>query len=104
MKEKINQLDFVLDYFNDIYKEAGVHHLQPVRCVRNKEEIDNYVLPHNISPIHLKCLFSGNYYKPGTTDLDVDRQNIQKYLVSFLGPALSNIQEPLIVGCRILGG
>jgi hypothetical protein len=100
-KEKINQLDFVLDFFNSIYGSASINHLQPVRKVRSSEDLKQLVAGYDISPVKVKCLFSGNYYKLNKIELDVEKENIRHY-VDYLEDLLQKPQEDLHVNCRIL--
>src|SRR5208283_4479681 len=39
-REKINQLDFVLDFYNALYDKSGITHHLPLRYVKGHEEID----------------------------------------------------------------
>jgi hypothetical protein len=100
-KEKINQLDFVLDFFNSIYDSASITHLQPVRKVIISEDLKQLVSRYNISPVKVKCLLAGNYYKLNKTELDVKKGLIRHYL-DYLENILQKPQENLHVSGRIL--
>lgn len=66
-REKINQLPFVLDFYNMIYKRMKIKHHLPLRYISNAKEIDSIIERHNAIPIYLNCLFAGNYYSKGTS-------------------------------------
>jgi len=100
-KEKINQLDFVLDFYNSIYDRYEIKHIQPVRGIRNRSEIDAMIAGYGIDPVDVKCLFSRNYYKTNTNVLDVEREDIAKYL-TLLQETLETPQAPVQIKCRVL--
>ncbi len=56
-REKTTQLDFVLDFYNTLYGDAGIKHHTPIRHIKSNDEVRKIV--HNIGAISIKldCLF-----------------------------------------------
>lgn len=79
-KEKINQLDFVLDFFNNVYADARIKHFQPVRKISQTADINSILSGFDIEPVKVKCLFSGNYRNRHSHEIDISKENIKQYL------------------------
>lgn len=101
-KEKINQLDFVLDFFNAVYEGAGIEHLQPIRKIKNNDGIVDIIADVNICPVQLNCLFSGNYYKANTAVLAIEQDKIKNYINSHLKKQLNKLKKNITVNCSLL--
>lgn len=101
-QEKINQLAFVLDFYNMVYKRMGITHHLPLRHINDSKEIDRIIDKHNAIPIYLNCLFAGNYYSKGTFNLVMDKKQIQNYVEHFLPAILNSFEKKITVKCRIL--
>lgn len=101
-REKINQLGFVLDFYNSIYDLMGIKHHLPLRYINDSKEIDRIIDKHNAIPIYLNCLFAGNYYSKGTFNLVMDKEQIQNYVEHFLPAIFNSFEKKISVKCKIL--
>lgn len=101
-REKINQLPFVLDFYNMIYKRMKIKHHLPLRHINNSKAIDKLIERHNAIPIYLNCLFAGNYYSKRTFNLVIDKKQIQNYVEHSLPAILNSFEKKITVKCRIL--
>lgn len=98
-REKINQLDFVLNFYDSIYSLMGLKHHLPIRYVNETKEIEKIVRKSNVSPINLHCLFSGNYYKNKTCELAIDKTDINNYVKKHLPKLLGKYdKKPVVIG------
>jgi hypothetical protein len=101
-KEKINQYDFVLDFYNQTYISNGIKHIQPIREISDSSEINSYVQSMNLKHVQIECLFSGNYYKTNTTDIEISKEMIREYLVSYLMKSIESLPNTIDVRCSLL--
>lgn len=102
MREKVNQYNFVLDFYNQAFTSNGISHIQPIRAVSDSREINSYVQSKNLKHVQLECLFSGNYYKANTKDIEIDKEMISEYLASYLLESIVKLPEQIDVNCSLL--
>lgn len=79
-KEKVNQLNFVLDFFNSVYADAGIAHFQPVRNVSQTADINSILDGYDIEPVKVRCLFSRNYRNRYTNEINISKEDVRQYL------------------------
>jgi hypothetical protein len=101
-REKINQLGFVLDFYNSIYDLMGIKHHLPLRHISNNEEVNKIIENHNNISIHLNCLFSGNYYKSGTNDFAIDKTHIRDYVEEYLSILIETFDKEIALNCIVI--
>lgn len=101
-REKINQLSFVLDFYNRMYEAMGIIHHLPVRNISSSQEIVRILGKYNPKYVQLKCLFEGNYYKKGTNDLAISKQRIKEYINVCLKKKLDEVGDMIDVPCSII--
>ena len=102
-REKINQLSFVLDFYNRIYESMGIAHHLPVRQISSTREIEKILRKYDPKYVRLKCTFEGNYYKKGTNELAITKDRIQEYVDVDLADTLEESGNMIDVQCSILG-
>lgn len=98
-KEKINQLGFVLDFYNEIYKSQGVNHILPVRNIIEGSQIDKLLYSYGIECSDLNCLYSGNYYEHGTSKISIRHDQIYGYLYEILHQMLNGMAQEIEIKC-----
>ena len=79
-KEKVNQLNFVLDFFNSVYADAGIAHFQPVRKISQTADINSILEGYDIEPVRARCLFSGNYRNSHNNEINISKEDVKQYL------------------------
>jgi hypothetical protein len=101
-KEKINQLDFVLDFYNALYDKSGLTHHLPLRYVKGNEEIDTIIEKKQMLFMRLTCLFSGNYYKANSNNFAMQKDFLLHYVIEYLPELLKPSGNKLTVQCIVL--
>ena len=100
-RQKINQLDFVLDFYNKIYSAAGINHHTPIRHIKENDKINEIVYKSGAVAIELDCLFSGTYYD-GSGKITFDKNDIQDYVQTHLTSLMNSFSESIVINCIIL--
>jgi len=101
-REKINQLSFVLDFYNMIYDAMGVVHHLPVRQISSTGSINDIIRKYGMKYVQLRCMFEGNYYKKGTNELAISKDAIREYVNKHLIETLDESGDMIYVPCSIL--
>lgn len=101
-KEKINQLDFVLDFYNSIYNAARIKHHLPLRHISESKSINKLLESKKCSSVRLNCLFAGNYYKRGTTELILDKTSVRSYVENYLTNLLKTFYKKVEVTNKVI--
>jgi hypothetical protein len=100
-KEKINQLPFVLDFYNELFNSSGVTHHTPIRHLRNSNEISDIVNKCGVSAVKLDCLFSGTYYDQSNKVI-FDKRKLSDYVQYCLVDRLNNLPENITLKCSAI--
>jgi hypothetical protein len=101
--EKVNQLSFVLDFYNTIYSLEGITHHQPLRKVADNEEIDHIIQHFNLTYADIKCLFSGNYYDSSKKEIKIDRLALQRYVNNYLAALIRTpLSHAISLRCEVV--
>ena len=101
-REKINQLDFVLDFYNNIYNVSGIKHHTPVRQIKSNDEVLKIVNKLGAISIRLDCLFSGTYYD-STAQMNFNKEHIRDYVENYLTMHLKSFSDPIGIKCTTMG-
>lgn len=91
-REKINQIPEVLSLFKEMLEKEGIELIQPIRKIRNDDEIYKILGKSWKSAEPFKCSFSKNYYDE-SGDIPFEIQKILKSLNSFYFPLFSSVVE-----------
>lgn len=102
-KEKINQIDFVLDFYNSIYDLMGIKHHLPLRYIADNKEINRIIDSHNADSIWLDCLFAGNYYKSGTNKFTMTKSYLRNYVNQYLTRITETFDKEITISCKVVG-
>lgn len=100
-REKINQLDFVLDFYNNIYSAAGIKHHTPIRSIKDNNEIHKIVQSTGAISIKLDCLFSGTYYND-MGQISFNKEQIYDYVDNHLTMHLDSFPKPIDIICTTI--
>jgi hypothetical protein len=101
-KEKINQLAFVIDFYNSLYAAMGVKHHLPLRYVIDNDEINKVIDINDVIYNQLNCLFTGNYYQKGTSVFAMDIGCVREYLDSYLPLQVNSSKTVINVNCKVI--
>ena len=91
-RKKLNQMPDVLSLFKELIKEEGIELIQPIRKIRNDDEIFEILGSSWKSAKPFKCSFSKNYYDE-TGEIPFDIQKILNSLRDFYFPLFSSVVE-----------
>jgi hypothetical protein len=97
-KEKINQLPFVLDLYNELFNSFGVTHHTPARRLRNNTDILDIVNNYGVCAVQLDCLFSGTYYDLNNRII-IDKGKLSDYVQYYLVNKLNDFPENIRLKC-----
>jgi len=97
-REKINQLPFVLDFYNELFNSAGITHHTPIRHIRSNKDITEIVSKYGISAIKLDCLFSGTYYDQEGKIL-FDKHRLSDYVRKYIADRLIDLPDKIVLKC-----
>jgi len=100
-KEKINQVDFVLDFYNSLYNSMGIIHHLPLRYINDNNEVNKILEKYNSVSVQLNCLFAGNYYRKETIEFNVDKKQIYNYVYKCLPLLMETFDKQIIVQCKV---
>jgi hypothetical protein len=101
-KEKINQLDFVIDFYNSIYAAMGIKHHLPLRYIIDNDEINKVIDINEVIYNQLNCLFTGNYYQKGTSEFAMDIGRVREYIDSYLPLQVNSSKTVINVICKVI--
>ena len=94
--KKLNQIPEVLSLFKDLLEKAGIELIQPIRKIRNDEEIFELLGNSWKSAEPFKCSFSKNYYDE-TGEIPFKIPTILKSLENFYYPLFSSVVDYIII-------
>jgi hypothetical protein len=97
-KEKINQLPFVLDLYEELFSSSGITHHTPIRGIRNNDAILKIVNDYGVSSVKLDCLFSGTYHDK-TGRMVINKKEVLRYVQGFLVNRLDELTESITLKC-----
>lgn len=100
-RQKINQLDFVLDFYNKIFSAAGINHHTPMRHIKENDKINEIVNKSGAIAIELDCLFSGTYYN-SSGQIAFNKDDIKDYVQTYLTSLMNSFSEFVIINCIVL--
>ena len=101
-REKINQLGFVVDFYNSLYTAMHVKHHLPLRFINNNDEINKVIDSNDVIYNQLNCLFTGNYYQKGTAAFAIDMNRVREYLTDYLPLQLNSNKTEINVICKVV--
>ena len=91
-RKKINQIPEVLSLFKELLEKEGIELIQPIRKIRNDDEIFEILSSSWKSAKPFKCSFSKNYYDE-TGEIPFEIQKILNSLKGFYFPLFSSVVE-----------
>ena len=95
-RKKLNQIPEVLSLFKDLLEKEEIELIQPIRKIKNDEEIFE-ILGHSWKSAEpFKCIFSKNYYDE-TGEIPFEIKKILKSLESFYYPLFSSVVNFIII-------
>jgi hypothetical protein len=100
-KEKINQLPFILDLFNELFNSFGITHHTPIRHFQNNQDLINIINKYRLDVVKLDCLFSDTYYDQNNK-LIIDMHHLKNYVKNYLINRLNNLPENIKIECSII--
>jgi hypothetical protein len=100
-KEKINQLPFVLDLYDELFDSFGVTHHTPIRYLGNNKDILDIVNNYGVSSVQLDCLFSGTYYDQNSKII-INKDKLSDYVRYYLVNRLNNLSENIKIKCSCI--
>ena len=97
-REKINQLSFVLDLYDELYKASGITHHTPIRHLRDNDIIRSIVNKYGVSSVKLDCLFSGTYCDQ-TGKVVIDKTKLFEYVRHYVVNKLDELPKGIPLKC-----
>ncbi|QEE16575.2 hypothetical protein DSAG12_02405 [Promethearchaeum syntrophicum] len=91
-RKKLNQLPEVLSLFKELLQNLGIKLIQPIRKIRNDEEIFKILGSSWKSAEPFRCSFSKNYYDE-TGEIPFEIQKILNSLKRFYFPLFLSVVE-----------
>ncbi len=91
-RKKLNQIPEVLSLFKDLLEKEGIELIQPIRKIKNDDEIYEILGKSWKSADPLKCSFSKSYYDE-SGEIPFEIKKILKSLKDFYYPLFSSVVE-----------
>ena len=91
-RKKLNQIPEVLSLFKEMLEKEGIELIQPIRKIKNDEDIYKILGKSWKSAEPFKCSFSQNYYDE-SGEIPFEIKKILKSLKDFYFPLFSSVAE-----------
>ncbi|MFZ3168580.1 MAG: hypothetical protein WA130_13270 [Candidatus Methanoperedens sp.] len=97
-KQKINQLEYVLNTYNKILKIFNVNLYAPLKFYNSDDEIKQIIGEKwSESPAQLECVLSGNYCDKNE-NITITTNLIEKYCDDFIYPVGKELLDSILFG------